>query len=160
MDVVAKYDLRQQKSLPIWKDFHRWLVSVKDRVYDEKTRIAVNYTLNHYEALIRYCEDGRLPMSNIECEHVAKTIAISRKNFMFCDTLSGAHASARIYSVLETARANGHHPLNYLTVLLTRLPSIDSLEGYEALLPWNLSPEAVRGEVAGYPTLLLGARPS
>jgi len=76
-----------------------------------------------------------LPISNIQCEHVAKTIAISRKNSLFCDTPEGAHASARIYSIIETARANGHNPLNYLTVLMTELPNVNSLEDYEALLP-------------------------
>lgn len=159
LDASAKYDFRQKYSVPIWKEFHAWLIGVKtEGVYDEKTRIAVNYTLKNFEALTRYCEDGRLPISNIECEHVAKSIAISRKNFMFCDTPQGAHASARIYSMLQTAKANGHHPLHYLTVLLTELPNVDSVEGYEALLPWILTPEKVREKMVDYPTLSLAAR--
>lgn len=55
--------------------------------------------------------------------------------------------------VIETARANGHNPLRYLTVLLTELPNIDSLEGYEALLPWNVTPELIDEKMATYPTL-------
>lgn len=157
LSVTEKYEYRQQYSVPVWKEFHDWLLTVKDRVYDEKTRTAIDYALKHHEALTRYCDDGRLPISNIECEHVAKTIALSRKNFLFCDTPSGAHASARIYSVLETARANGHHPLNYLTVLLMELPTVKDIEGYEALLPWNFKPEQVRQKTASYPTLLLAA---
>lgn len=152
-----RYEYRQQYSVPLWKEFHAWLLSVKDGVYDEKTRNAINYALRYYDALTHYCKEGRLPISNIQCEHVAKTIAISRKNYLFSDTPAGAHASARIYSILETARANGHHPLNYLTVLLTELPAVKDLEGYEALLPWNITPEQVKQKAAGYPTLLLAA---
>jgi transposase len=147
---------RQENSTPIWEAFHKWLLSV-GMVFDDKTQTAVNYTLNHFDALTRYCEDGRLPISNIRCEHVAKTIAIPRKNFLFCDTPQGAHASARIYSIIETARANGHNPLRYLTVLFTELPNIDSLDGYEALLPWNITPEQIDEKMATYPTLHLSA---
>ena len=150
-----RYRYRQERSVPIWEAFYAWLLSVSGSVYDEKTRIAVNYVLKHFDALTRYCEDGRLPISNIQCEHVAKTIAISRKNFLFCDTPQGAHASARIYSVIETARANGHNPLNYLTVLLTELPNIDSLEGYEALLPWNITPLQIKEKMSAYPSIRL-----
>jgi transposase len=150
-----RYRYRQEHSLPVWKQFHDWLLSTATHIYDEKTRTAINYTINHYEALTRYCEDGRLPISNIQCEHVAKTIAISRKNFLFCDTPQGAHASAKIYSIIETARANGHNPLNYLTVLMTELPNVESLEGYEALLPWNITPDQIREKMANYPTLRL-----
>jgi len=116
-----RYRYRQEHGLPVWKQFHDWLLSTATKIYDEKTRIAINYTIKHYEALTRYCEDGRLPISNIQCEHVAKTIAISRKNFLFCDTPEGAHASAKIYSIIETARANGH---KYLIQRLRRLPPI------------------------------------
>lgn len=79
------------------------------------TRQALQYLLRHETGLRRYCEDGRLPISNIASEHVAKTIAVPRKNFLFADTPGGAAASARIYSLIETARANGHEPRRYLT---------------------------------------------
>ena len=144
---------RQEHSIPTWKAFHDWLLSVSGTVYDEKTQTAVNYTLKYYDALTRYCEDGRLPISNIRCEHVAKTIAIPRKNFLFCDTPQGAHASARIYSIIETAKACGHNPLKYLTVLFTELPNVNALEDYEALLPWNLTPEQVNEKITEYPSL-------
>lgn len=150
--------LRQREALPLWAEFRQWLEQMQQAgVYDEKTRTAINYLLGHFDAMTRYCEDGRLPISNIQCEHVAKTIAIARKNFMFCDTPKGASASARIYSILETAKANGHHPRSYLTVLLTELPLVETVEGYEALLPWNLTPALVKEKMAGYPTLSLGS---
>jgi hypothetical protein len=71
---------------------------------------------------------------------VAKTIAVARKNFMFCDTPAGAEASALIYSMLESAKANAHNPLHYMTSILAAMPNAQSIEDIEALLPWNLSP--------------------
>ena len=106
-----------------------------------KTRTALAYLINHEAGLRRYCDDGRLPISNILTEHVAKTIAIARKNFMFCDTPAGAKSSALIYSILESAKANKHNPLHYITSILAAMPNTESVEDIEALLPWNLSPE-------------------
>ena len=66
-------------------------------------------------------------------------------------TPAGADASARIYSVLETAKANGHIPQRYLSVLLTELPNATTLEQVEALLPWKVSLEEVNRHYASYP---------
>lgn len=101
---------------------------------------------------MRYLEDGRLPISNIHTEHVAKTIALARKNFLFADTPAGAEASARAYSLLETAKANGHHPQRYLSVLFTELPNITDVEQVEQLLPWSITSEEVARRYAEYPT--------
>ena len=90
-------------------------------------------------------------MSNIQSEHVAKTIALARKNFLFADTIAGAEASGRVFSLIETARANGHNPQKYLSVLLAELPSATSIEDIDALLPWALSPEAVAERYAQFP---------
>ena len=116
------------------------------------TTDALAYLLKHADQLQTYCHDGRLPISNIQSEHVAKTIAIARKNFMFADTESGAIASGRVFSVIETARANGHNPQQYLSVLLAELPNVESLEDVDALLPWAITPEIVAQRYAAFPT--------
>ena len=110
-------------------------------VRDAKTRKALAYLIKHEAGLRRYCDDGRLPISNILTEHVAKTIAIARKNFMFCDTPAGAQTSALIYSILESSKANKHNPLHYMTAILAQMPNTKTIEDIEALLPWNLSVE-------------------
>ena len=107
--------------------------------------------LSHWEALTRYCEDGRLPISNIQSEHIAKTIALARKNFLFADTPAGAKSSAMIYSLLETAKANQLNPYHYLTLLLNELPNTKSLADIEKLLPWNMTAEQVRQQFDNYP---------
>jgi len=75
-----------------------------------KTRGALNYLIRHEARLRRYCTDGRLPISNILTEHVAKTVALARKNFMFADTPAGATSSALIYSILESSKGEQTQP--------------------------------------------------
>jgi len=135
---------RQRLAVPVWDEFMSWAKRMQiEGVRDAKTRAALAYLINHEVGLRRYCEDGRLPISNILSEHVAKTVAVARKNFLFADTPAGASASALIYSVIESAKANGQNVLEYLTVVLARLPGATSLEEIEALLPWALSREEV-----------------
>jgi len=83
---------------------------------------------------------------------VAKTIAIARKNFMFADTESGAEASGRVFSLIETARANHHNPQQYLSVLLAALPNVKSVDEIDALLPWVITPEQIAERYAAFPT--------
>lgn len=147
-----RHAIRQAQAVPVWDEFLAWA----ERVFTEgvahgRTSEALSYLLKNRDGLRAYCLDGRLPISNIKSEHVAKTIAVMRKNFLFADTPSGATASARIFSVIETARANNHNPYQYLSVLLTELPQANSLEDIERLLPWNLTPEQVSVMFGAYP---------
>lgn len=57
---------------------------------------------------------------------------------MFADTVGGANASANLYSLIETAKANGIEPDRYLVALFKKLPLAQSSDDYEALLPWNI----------------------
>ncbi|WP_424106288.1 transposase domain-containing protein [Pseudomonas viridiflava] len=65
---------------------------------------------------------------------------IGRKNWLFSDTPKGATASAQLYSLVETAKANGQEPYAWLRHALERLPTATPVEDYEALLPWNCEP--------------------
>lgn len=147
-----RHAIRQSQAVPIWDKFIAWASKVlTEGVAHGRTTEALSYLLKHQEGLRAYCLDGRLPISNIKSEHVAKTIAVMRKNFLFSDTPSGATASARIFSVIETARANNHNPYQYLSVLLTELPQATCVEDVERLLPWNLTPEQVGVMFGAYP---------
>lgn len=68
------------------------------------------------------------------------TFVIGRKNWPFADTVKGGQSSANLYSLIETAKANGLEPCHYLRHILTELPKANTVEALEALLPWNLSP--------------------
>ena len=72
---------------------------------------------------------------------------------MFADTVAGAEASGRAFSLIATARGNGHNPQQYLSVLFAELPNVKTLEDVEALLPWNLTTVNVAARHSSYPAL-------
>jgi len=100
----------------------------------------VNYLASNWRKLVRYVEGGHLPIDNNRAENAIRPFVIGRKNWLFSDTPKGATASAQIYSLIETAKANGHEPYAWLRHILERLPTAQNVEDYEALLPWNCSP--------------------
>ena len=145
-------ELRACKAAPVWESFLGWAKRMHaEGVRDRATREALEYLIRHETGLVEYLNDGRLPISNIASEHVAKTVALARKNFLFADTPAGAEASAMIYSIIESAKANGQNVLKYLTVVLDALPGAPSVEQIEALLPWRLTAEEVAVRYAAMP---------
>lgn len=147
-----RLQVRQEQAIPLWKSFIDWATECyNDGVRHTGTNDALQYLLKHAKNLQTYCYDGRLPISNIKSEHVAKTIAIARKNFMFADTEAGAESTARVFSMIETARANGHNPHKYLSVLLTELPNVKTADDIDALLPWAITPDEIAQRYAAYP---------
>ena len=93
-------------------------------------------------------EDGRLEVDNNLCENAIRPFALGRKNWMFSDTPAGAEASARLYSLVETAKANGLEPYAYLRRVFIDLTQATTLEDIEALLPWNIDPTATQSAAA------------
>ena len=82
-----------------------------------------------------YTTDGRLNIDNNLCENAIRPSVIGRKNHLFSDTVSGAKASANLYSLIETAKANGLEPYDYLKRVFTELPKATAVEDIETLLP-------------------------
>ena len=99
---------------------------------------ALGYLSGQWPKLCRYVENGLWPICNNACENSIRPFVISRKNFLFCDTVAGAKASANLYSLVETCRANDIDAYQYLIDLFKALPYANSADDYEALLPWNL----------------------
>ena len=85
-----------------------------------------------------YLEDGRLQISNALAENAIRPFAVGRRAWLFSDTSRGARASATCYSLVESAKANGLEPYDYLTRVLSDIADADTLEKLEALLPWNM----------------------
>ena len=136
------YQLRQKDSRPILDDFKEWLLRRSVQVPGKGLLgIAISYTLNQWDRLVGYLEDGRLPIDNNLAENAIRPFVVGRKNWLFAGTPEGAEASALLYSLIETARANGLEPYAYLRFIFEKLPTAQSLQDYEALLPWNLSPD-------------------
>ena len=136
---AQKYHQRQQRAVPLLNDLKTWLESNLPRVVKgELTYKAIFYSLNQWDKLIRYCEDGRFHISNVAAENALRPFVIGRKRWLFSDTPKGAHASAVHYSLVETAKANGLDPQKYYAHILPQIPYADTAEKWEALLPWNV----------------------
>ncbi len=105
--------------------------------------MALGYTDKLWPRLIRYIEDGRLEIDNNGVENAIRPFVIGRKGWLFSSATRGADASANLYSLIETAKANGHEPYQYLHHIFKELPKIETIDGFEALLPINLTPKAI-----------------
>jgi transposase len=130
---------RQLRSVPVLDTFKRWLETTGPKLLKgSQTREAVDYTLNQWPKLIRYCEHGDLHISNILAENAIRPLAVGRRAWLFCDTPAGARASALYFSLIETAKANGLEPYDYLCKVIRKIPYAETVEELEALLPWNM----------------------
>ena len=132
--------VRDQQSKPILETLKAYMEEKKACVPEKSpTGKAIQYALNRWPFLITYLEDGRFEIDNGRSERAMKPFAVGRKNWMFANTPLGAHASARLYTLIESAKANRVEPRAYLEHIFKELPSCKSVEDYEALLPWSLT---------------------
>ena len=135
-----KHQIRQEQAVPILNKFKVWLdksslqITPKSKMGD-----AIKYSLNQWHKLIRYTEDGRLNIDNNRAERAIKPFVIGRKNWLFSNTAKGAQASATLYSIIETAKANGLVPFDYLNRLFEELPKRRPEEDITDLLPWKVN---------------------
>jgi len=135
-----KYQSRQQISIPILASLKKWLdKSLKHPVKSEKLAKALTYLNNQWPKLIRYTENGAWPIDNNLAENCIRPFVIGRKNWLFAATAEGAKASANLYSLVETAKANDLEPSAYLKNIFTLLPQAKTVDDVEALLPWNIN---------------------
>ena len=91
---------------------------------------------NQWPRLIRFLDDGLIPLDNNPAENAIRPFVVGRKNWLFSHTPSGAQASAAIYSLIETAKANGLSPYEYLQYVFETLPTL-SENDLNTLLPWQ-----------------------
>lgn len=99
---------------------------------------AINYSNGCRPFMMNYLKDGACSLSNNLSENSIRPLVVGRKNWLFCDTPAGADASMKIYSMIETAKANELDPLKYLSFLLEHRPSAEmSDEELEQFAPWS-----------------------
>ena len=127
---------RLQESLPIALALKDWCEKERPRVtpssYGGK---AINYLLNEWKYLQRCFEHGNVSIDNGNTERKIRSYAIGRNNWLFADTVSGAQASATLYSLLVTAVANDYNPETYFEKLFTMLPLAKTEQDFLDLLP-------------------------
>jgi transposase len=145
MSAEQRHKLRQEKARPIWNELRAWLDrNLGAAPPQTHTGKAINYLASEWSKLMRYLDDGRIEVSNVLCENAIRPFVVGRKAWLFCDTPAGAHASAKLYSLIETCKAAGLEPFAYLRHIFEKLPQAKTLVDVEALLPWAIEPAALK----------------
>ncbi|MEK5060519.1 transposase [Paenibacillus sp. FSL H7-0326] len=138
-----RYTIRQEQSRPVLDAYLAWLRQQRSRTLPRsKLGEAIGYSLNQWDKLTAFLEDGRLEIDNNRSERAIKPFVIGRKNWLFANTPRGAKASSIIYSMMETAKENELNPFKYLMYLFEQLPQLPDPKNPEALdklLPWSTS---------------------
>ena len=105
---------------------------------------ALSYLNNEWDKLKAYLKDGRLEIDNNGAENAIRPFVVGRKNFLFSVSVKGVEASANLYSLIETAKANGLEPYAYMRCLFAQLPKAESVKEIEALLPGNIEKNQIQ----------------
>lgn len=138
-------EMRQRLAKPICESLKQTL--------DEKARVslpqgalgkAIAYARQRWKYLMTYLEDGRYEIDNNRTERAIKPFVCGRANWLFSQSVAGAHASARLYSLIETAKIHQLNPAAYLKHVFTELPNCKTIEDYEALLPYNMTDKSLK----------------
>lgn len=140
--IEDRYRTRDELSKPIMKEFRAWLDEHRGKVPPQsQLGQALSYAHNEWSYLIRYLDDGRINIDNNMVENAIRPFAVGRKNWLFSDSVAGAKASAAIYSVMVSAKLNGHNEYAYFRYILEKLPLAEKVKDFEALLPHRLTPQ-------------------
>jgi transposase len=139
------YTERQEKAIPILESFRVWL-NQKSIHTPPKGLLgkAISYAMNQWDGLVRYTEQGFTKPDNNDAENAIRPFVVGRKNWLFSGNPEGARASAALFSLIETAKANELEPYRYLRYLFEKLPVAESTKDFKSLLPQYLSPEQLK----------------
>jgi transposase len=133
---AARYQLRQEKSAPIFDAFKNWLDLHLTKTSEQgKIGKAIRYCLAHWPELNNYLKDGRIEIDNNHVENAIRPFALGRKNWIFSGSPSGAKAGATLYSLIETCKANNIEPYKYFCAMLSRIRGCVTTDDYQQLLP-------------------------
>lgn len=147
----GRAELRQERSRPILERLKGWFVTTS-AAEPPSTDLAQAsaYLLNHWDALTRFVEDGRVSLDNNHVEQQLRDIALGRKNYLFAGSHDAARRAANIYSLMRTCAQYGVPPLPYFTDVLHKLGTGWDPDRLDELLPhrWRsekASPENPQG---------------
>ena len=134
-----KLQKRQNESIPLMNELHSWLIKEKSKTLP-KSLIgkAIRYALDQWDKMQIFLHNPDVPLDNNRSERAIRPFVIGRSNWVFSNSCAGAEASANLYSLIESAKANGLDPFSYLCVIFKELAKAKSLEDYERLLPYNI----------------------
>jgi hypothetical protein len=134
----ARHVERQRRAVPLLDSLHTFAIDLQQHtLLSGKLGDALSYLTRQWPKLIRYVDDGRLAIDTNLAENAIRPFALGRRNWLFADTVKGAKASAALYGLVESAKANGLEPYAYLRGLLEQLPHAQTVADFEALLPFS-----------------------
>lgn len=140
LSTEERFAQRQEHANPLLKQIRSWLDKTLHNTLPKGVLgKALSYLDKNWEKLTVYVNDGRLNIDNNPSENAIRPFVVGRKNWLFSATVPGAKASANLYSVIETAKANGLELYRYLKKIFTELPQATTVEAIEQLLPWNVN---------------------
>lgn len=114
---------RQSGSKPLCEDMHAWLTLERQRVPEgSATAKAIAYSLNRWDALTAYLDNGDVQIDNNHIENLIRPWAMGRKAWLFAGSELAGQRAAVVMSLLQSAKLHGHDPWAYLKDVLTRLP--------------------------------------
>jgi transposase len=143
-------EVRDIRSRPLLESLKLWFEETLGKLSRKSdTAMAVRYALGRWEALMRFCDDGRIEIDNNVAERALRVVALGSKNFLFAGSDGGGESAAAIYSLVGSAKLNGIDPESYLRNVLSRIAD-HPINRIEELLPWNVavSPKLLIHEAA------------
>lgn len=136
---------REKAAASVLDAFHNWLESQADSVLPQSsTGVAIGYCLSEWGKLVAYVNHHLLTPDNNLIENAIRPFVLGRKNWLFSNTPRGAQSSAVLYSLIESAKANGLEPYRYLRYIFDRLPGASTKEQLRVLLPDLITPEMIK----------------
>jgi transposase len=139
-----RYTARQEQAAPVLEQLRTWLDKSLSQVPPQSAvGKALNYLHEEWPRLIRYMDDGLIPIDNNLTEDAIRPFTIGRKNWLFSDSVKGIESGTNLYSLIHTAKANHLEPYQYLRHVFTELPKADYVEAIEALLPANIDVDTI-----------------
>lgn len=131
---------RQAEARPVLAEFAAWLEQEAPQLLPKHPlRQAMEYARTNWQALVRYCDDGRLAPDNLEAERALRGIAVGRRNWLFCGSDRGGRAAAVHFSLIASCARHELDPFAYLRDLFRQLPRLKAKPDPEALR--NLLPD-------------------
>ncbi|MEY3124142.1 MAG: hypothetical protein RLZZ573_662 [Pseudomonadota bacterium] len=137
-----RHATRQSSAKSLCKDLHEWLTLERQRVPEgSATAKAIAYSLNRWDALTAYLDNGAVPIDNNHIENLVRPWAMGRKAWLFAGSELAGQRAAIVMSLLQSAKLHGHDPWAYLKDVLTRLPGHMNSR-IEELLPHRWQPQS------------------
>lgn len=134
-----RHKIRLEKSAPILKEFQEYVdVEIENALPKSPLGKALKYAQNLMPSMSIFLTNGCLEIDNNAAERAVKGFVIGRKNWLFSNTSKGAKSSAIIYSIVETAKANGLAVERYLVYLFDKLSECNDMNLLEKYMPWSI----------------------